>query len=122
MRAFVDCKFGQRNMPVTGKHRHNHIAWLQRCAHSFDIKCDDLVCQIANGLLRLVQGPVPDVNVVSGVNQTPQTGNGRQAGATPVNCHALSLPMCCSNVAAARPHTPPAKLSNDKSDGKSCPA
>ena len=52
----------------------------------------DTVGQITHRLACLVGGPVPDRDLMPRFDQTTQAGNGRQAGAAPVDCHGLSFP------------------------------
>ncbi len=78
-------------MPVAGQHGHNHITGNKGVAQHVDIKGADVLGDVAHGLLRFVDGPVPDSDRVAVFDQPTQTGNGRQAGATPVDCHDVFL-------------------------------
>ena len=74
-------------MPVTRQHRYDDVTFFQHRTQCVDVEGADVVGEVTDLCLGLLNGPVPDSDFVPAFNKTAQAGDGRQAGAAPVNRH-----------------------------------
>jgi hypothetical protein len=90
VRAFVQAQRRDGDMLVGGQHRHGNIARLQRVAQGLKAVGADVVGQVANLGPRFLDRAVPDGDRVAGFDQAAKAGDGRKAGAAPVDGHGFS--------------------------------